>query len=59
MYLRLPAACSVLLTALALLPLSPHPAAAQGAANAEFVPVTDAMLQDPGPRRLAHVAPDA
>ena len=49
MHLRLPAACSVLLTALALLPLSAHPAAAQGAANAEFVPVTDAMLQDPAP----------
>ena len=49
MYLRLPAACSVLLIALALLPLFAHPAAAQGAANAEFVPVTDAMLQDPDP----------
>ena len=49
MHLRLPAACSVLLTALALLLLSAHPAAAQSAANAEFVPVTDAMLQDPDP----------
>ena len=33
----------------ALLPLSAHPAAAQSAANREFVPVTDAMLQDPDP----------
>ena len=49
MHLRLPAACSVLLIVLALLPLFAHPAAAQGAANAEFVPVTDAMLQDPDP----------
>ena len=49
MYLRLPAACSVLLIALALPPLTAHPAAAQVAANAEFVPVTDAMLQDPDP----------
>ena len=49
MHLRLPAACSVLLIALGLLPLSAHPAAAQSAANREFVPVTDAMLQDPDP----------
>ena len=49
MHLRLPAACSVLLIVLALFPLFAHPAAAQGAANAEFVPVTDAMLQDPDP----------
>ena len=49
MHLRLPAACSVLLIVLALLPLFAHPAAAQVAANADFVPVTDAMLQDPDP----------
>ena len=49
MHLRLPAACSVLLIVLALFPLFAHPAAAQGAATAEFVPVTDAMLQDPDP----------
>ena len=49
MHLCLPAACSVLLIALGLLPLSAHPAAAQSAANREFVPVTDAMLQDPDP----------
>ena len=49
MHRRLPAACCILLIALALLPLSAHPAAAQSAANREFVPVTDAMLQDPDP----------
>ena len=49
MHLRLPAACSVLLTAVALLPLAPQPAAAQSAANRDFVPVTDAMLENPAP----------
>ena len=47
MYLRLPAACRPADRPGA--PLFAHPAAAQGAANAEFVPVTDAMLQDPDP----------
>ena len=49
MYLRLPAARSVLLLALALLPLAPQPAAAQGAANTEFVPVTNEMHENPAP----------
>ena len=49
MHLRLPAACSILLLALTLLPFAPQPAAAQGAATAEFVPVTDAMHENPAP----------
>ena len=50
MHRPLSAACCILLIALALVPLSAHPAAAQSAANREFVPVTDAMLQNPDPR---------
>ena len=46
---RLATACTSLLLALALLPLAPQPAAAQGPANTEFVPVTDAMHENPAP----------
>ena len=49
MNFRLATACTSLLLALALLPLAPQPAAAQGAANAGFVPVTDAMHENPAP----------
>ena len=49
MHIRMATACTALLLALALLPIAPQPAAAQGAANAGFVPVTDAMLENPDP----------
>ena len=49
MHNRLTATCVALSIAVALLPLAPQPAAAQGAANAAFVPVTDAMHENPAP----------
>ena len=49
MYPRLPVVCHALLIVVALLPLAPQSAAAQGAADADFVPVTDAMLENPAP----------
>ena len=42
-------ASRVLVTAVAVLSLAPTPVAAQAESSADFVPVTDAMLQDPAP----------
>ena len=39
----------VIVAALSMLPLAPAPAGAQAESPASFVPVTDAMLQDPAP----------
>ena len=47
------------LSVLALVPFSALVAAAQSDEDAGFVPVTDAMIEDPAPGRLAHVAPHA
>ena len=37
----------VIVAALSMLPLAPVPAGAQAESPASFVPVTDAMLEDP------------
>ena len=42
-------ASRVLVTAVTVLSLAPTPVAAQAESSADFVPVTDAMLQDPAP----------
>jgi alcohol dehydrogenase (cytochrome c) len=49
MYSMCLVARGVLLTAAALLALAPVPAGAQAESAAPFVPVTDAMLEDPAP----------